>query len=83
MYTMTRKEFEIIHGRYYGMFRRQTFPSSPQIIVFLLFMGMNVSPPCMYTYHVCAWCRQKTEEGMTASRTELQMGVSCPIGTGN
>lgn len=37
-------------------------------------------PPCMYVYHMHAWCPQSPEDGITPLDLELQARVSCHVG---
>lgn len=47
-------------------------------------MSMNVFPACMYAYHVCVWCQQRSEEGVRSSRSGIiWMVVSIHVDAGN
>lgn len=84
MYKLTRKEFEIIHGRYFGIFRGQTIPFNPHIIVFVLFYGYDCFTPhvCMHTMCVRGAGRGQ-KKACQLLNLELQIVVSCPVKTGN
>lgn len=37
-----------------------------------LFMCLSVLLACLYAYHVCTWCFQRSEEGVGSLRTQGQ-----------
>jgi len=42
---------------------------------------INVLPACMSLHHMHVWCKLRSGEGMGSPGTELQMVVSCYVGT--
>lgn len=44
---------------------------------------MNDLSACMYAYHVCAWCLQKSEEHIRCPGNSFTDGCSYHIDTGN
>lgn len=45
-------------------------------------MCISLLPTCMYGYHICAWCLQRSE-GIRSPRTAVAMVLSCRVGARN
>jgi len=48
---------------------------------YFYFICMSVWPACMYIHYLCAWCQQRSEQGIGFPGNRVMVIVSCHMGS--